>query len=252
MWSRVELKTKAKAYLKKYYWKAFAVTFIVALMAGAKAEVSTNNNYFSPGFGQSEYYLSFNLSDWTTKVFKLIDINPFQVAVVGSVFFLFIIGIILFKIIVTNAMEVGAKRFFISDVYEEPEISTLFSTFKKGEWPSIAFNMFLMDLFIALWGLLLIVPGIIKYYEYCMVPYILAEEPQMSFDEAKTISASMTSGQKGKIFELDVSFIGWYLLGGLLFGLGGLFVRPYHEATLANLYKEYRNEMELPLREQFQ
>ena len=69
-----------------------------------------------------------------------------------------------------------------------------------------------MNLFIALWTLLLIVPGIIKSYEYRMVPYILAENPGMNRKEAFAISKRMMTGKKWATFVLDLSFFGWIFL----------------------------------------
>lgn len=107
--------------------------------------------------------------------------------------------------------------------------------------------MFLRNLFIFLWTLLLVVPGIIKHYEYLMVPYILAENPGMRREEAFLISKKMMMGQKWDTFVLDLSFIGWRILEGLTFGILGIFyVEPYIQSTFAELYtvnKEvaYRN-----------
>lgn len=73
-------------------------------------------------------------------------------------------------------------------------------------------------------------------YAYRMVPYILAEEPTLPISEAIRRSNSMTNEIKFEIFILDLSFLGWYLLGLIPCGLGILFVVPYHQATLGKLY----------------
>ena len=111
--------------------------------------------------------------------------------------------------------------------------------------------MFLRDLFIALWTLLLIVPGIIKGYAYRMVPYILAENPDMNYKEALDLSSKMMYGNKWKSFVLDLSFIGWIILSILTFGILLLFyVNPYIGSTNAELYKaikaEYNGETPSP------
>lgn len=94
-----------------------------------------------------------------------------------------------------------------------------------------------MDLKIILWSLLLIVPGIIKAYEYRMVPYLLGENPGMSANEAFTLSSEMMSENKWNAFVLDLSFILWNMLSGITFGLAGVFyVFPYICQTNANLY----------------
>jgi len=69
-----------------------------------------------------------------------------------------------------------------------------------------------------------------------MVPYILAENPNIDYKRAIELSNQMTKGQKFDIFVLDLSFIGWYILGALLVGLGVYFVFPYVNSTNAELY----------------
>ena len=98
-----------------------------------------------------------------------------------------------------------------------------------------------------LWSLLLVVPGIIKSYEYRMVPYLLAEYPEMRRKDVFQKSKEMMYGQKWKAFLLDWSFFFWDYLSILTFGLAGIFfVYPYEHAVNAELYlklkqEEYRN-----------
>lgn len=87
-----------------------------------------------------------------------------------------------------------------------------------------------------LWYLLLIIPGIVKSYAYRMVPYILADNPNIGYERAVELSMKMTDGHKFNIWVLDLSFIGWYLLGILALFIGILFVMPYVNATNAELY----------------
>lgn len=252
MWTRSELKSQAKDFLRKHYWKAFVVCLIVAIITGGSGETSQNNDYMSDDFGRMNYEINFGPGNEFGTMIEGIGLdNPLKIAVGGAAFAGFFIVTTILAIVIGNAFQVGEKRFFLRAFKEEPEIGTLFTTFKNGEWGPIAINMFLMDFFIFLWSLLLVIPGVVKYYQYRMVPYILAEEPHMSFQEAKEISTKITSGQKSDIFVLDLSFIGWYILGTLFFGLGGVFVKPYHEATVAKLYQRYRNDLELSVREQF-
>ena len=97
--------------------------------------------------------------------------------------------------------------------------------------------MFLMNLYITLWSLLFLIPGIIKMYEYLMVPYILADNPGMDRKEAFAISKRMMTGEKWNAFILQLSFLGWIFLSMFTCGLLGIFyVSPYMEATMAELY----------------
>ena len=79
-------------------------------------------------------------------------------------------------------------------------------------------------------------------YAYRMVPYILADNPNIGHRRAIDLSNQMTMGEKFEIFVLDLSFLGWYLLGVLAFGIGVLFVQPYYDATNAELYFELRQQ----------
>ena len=93
---------------------------------------------------------------------------------------------------------------------------------------------------------LLAVPAIIKGLAYSMVPYILADCPDVKAREATKLSMRMTKGHKGAIFVMALSFIGWYLLSGLTFGILALiFVNPYAYTTSAGYYNELkRNAIE--------
>ena len=100
-----------------------------------------------------------------------------------------------------------------------------------------------MELFIFLWSLLLIVPGIVKSIAYSMTPYILADYPNVRPTEALKLSMRMTQGHKGKIFCLCLSFIGWWLLSVLTCNiLGLLFVGPYMNTSLAGMYDMLRHD----------
>jgi uncharacterized membrane protein len=98
-------------------------------------------------------------------------------------------------------------------------------------------GMLWMELFIFLWSLLFIIPGIIKYYAYFMTPYILAECPNVPATEALRLSMRMTQGYKGDIFVMQLSFLGWGILSALTFGILGLvYVGPYYSASMAGMY----------------
>ena len=102
-------------------------------------------------------------------------------------------------------------------------------------------GMLWMGLFVWLWTLLLIIPGIIKAFAYSMVPYILADCPNVTAREAMKLSMRMTKGYKGQLFVMGLSFIGWLLLGTLtLHILTIVFVGPYMYTTMAGYYNELK------------
>jgi uncharacterized membrane protein len=97
------------------------------------------------------------------------------------------------------------------------------------------------DLFIWLWSLLFIIPGIVKSYEYRLVPYIVSENPNISFKEAQAESKKLMKGNKWKSFILDLSFIGWDFLSLCTLGLLEIFfVGPYKASTDAALYESLK------------
>ena len=85
--------------------------------------------------------------------------------------------------------------------------------------------------------MLFVIPGIIKAYEYRMIPYILAENPDISMEEAFALSKKMMDNEKLNTFALDLSFLGWFLLGIVSVGICLIFyVTPYYNLTNAELY----------------
>ena len=278
MWDRKELKAKGKAAFKANYWKCVLVALLLTLFtAGASAGASRSagttlneNNYNISLTGQgSEVAVNDqtfeNIGDAITaigtaegadaeQVAALADaVNTIQndpdaqkavgvmLAALGGV--LIVIGIVgsLLHLLVFNPLEAGCRGFFTRNSESPAELSEI----KTGFHPygRTVGAMFLRDLFLCLWSLLFIIPGLIKLYSYRMVPYILADDPSIGGKDAITLSRQMMNGHKWNTFVLDLSFIGWQLLSILTAGLVGLFyVRPYIAATNAELYKVLKNQ----------
>ena len=148
-----------------------------------------------------------------------------------------ILIVLVAKVFVGNLLKMGGYRFFILNQTAQPGIGTLLDGFCSGHYVNIVLTMFLRDLFTTLWSLLLVVPGIVKHYEYLMVPYIIAENPAMDYKEAFQISKQMMDGEKMEAFIMDLSFLGWYLLSAVTCGLLAIFyVNPYVQASFAEMY----------------
>ena len=148
-----------------------------------------------------------------------------------------ILIVLVAKVFVGNLLKMGGYRFFILNQTAQPGIGTLLDGFRSGHYVNIVLTMFLRDLFTTLWSLLLVVPGIVKHYEYLMVPYIIAENPAMDYKEAFQISKQMMDGEKMEAFIMDLSFVGWYLLSAVTCGLLAIFyVNPYVQASFAEMY----------------
>ena len=121
-----------------------------------------------------------------------------------------------------------------------PEVGHIFNGFSymgKSIWLYI-----IMQIFIFLWSLLLLIPGIIKAYAYMLCMYVLAENPGMTAREALSESKRITNGYKWSLFVLGLSFILWGLLCVVTLGIAAIYVVPYYEATFANAYKKIQAE----------
>lgn len=105
-------------------------------------------------------------------------------------------------------------------------------------------TMLLKYVYILLWALLLIIPGIIKSYSYAMTEYIMLDDPEIKNNAAIEKSMQMMQGKKGKLFLLDLSFIGWIILCLLTFGLGFILLEPYMQTARAAFYEDLKAELE--------
>ena len=147
-------------------------------------------------------------------------------------------GSYIYTLLLINPAEVGTKRFFIKSLNDKAEVKEVAFAFDNN-YKNIVKVLFFKDIKIFLWSLLFIVPGIVKRYEYMMIPYLLAENPNLTKEEACRLSRQMMSGQKLETFILDWSFFGWDILAGCTAGILNIFyVSPYKNLTYAALYEE--------------
>lgn len=121
---------------------------------------------------------------------------------------------------------------------KDVDFGVLFEGFQ--DYSRIFVTKLLQGIYTALWSLLLVVPGIIKYYSYAMTDYILKEEPEMKNNAAIEKSMAMMENNKMKLFLLDLSFIGWALLAIVTFGIGFLFLQPYMQVSRAAFYEDLK------------
>ncbi|MGE5630808.1 MAG: DUF975 family protein [Caulobacteraceae bacterium] len=224
MWTRKELKDRAKNVLRKIYWKAFLVSLVIAFAGG--------NGGGGGGGGRSNRLSNGNVSP---------DGILSNLAIIISVVSVFILVAIALRIFLGYPLEVGGRKYFIQSARHEDNKRCFRFAFNGENYMGIVLAMLLKGVQNFLWYLLLIIPGIVKSYAYSMVPYILAENPNIGSREAIKESIEMTDGHKFDMFVLDLSFLGWFLLGALFFGVGVFFVLPYVDATKAELYLVLRN-----------
>lgn len=172
-----------------------------------------------------------SVTDYTTKL-KMAEFLTMAIAIGGFVI----------KIFITNPITVGESRMFLeSKNYNKTKIKRLLYAFKKERYWGSVKTIFVRNIYKDLWNFT-IIGGIIKYYSYKMVPFIVAENPKIKPNEAITLSRNMMNGNKLKAFYLDLSFIGWHILQYITFGLVGIYVNPYVKATYSELYAKLRKE----------
>lgn len=138
-----------------------------------------------------------------------------------------------------GTIQLGYARFLLNQHDHKPldwhDLFSQFDRFAKG-----FVQAFLRELYTLLWGLLLIVPGIIKNLSYSMTPYIMAEEPELSPSEAIEKSMQMMEGHKWELFKLHLSFFGWSILAAIPMNLGNLILNPYLNAAEAAFYRQLK------------
>lgn len=236
MWERSELKRKAKNVFNTTYWSSVLVCFILSALggfgvrAGAGTSGSSSGNSYTEGLGHA--------LDQLTSGQILAILAVAAAIVIGAS----VIGLVL-QIFVLNPVEVGAMRYFMESREQKSSVGCLGYAFKSN-YMNIVLTMVLKGIFTSLWSLLLIIPGIIKSYEYRMIPYILAENPQISHKDAFRLSKEMMDGEKWNTFVLDLSFILWCIFGAITCGLGLIFyTAPYMQHTNAELYAVLREKL---------
>lgn len=242
-WTRAELKTWAKETLHRYYWRIVLVSFIMTAAVGAVGGSSGRvSNLFSSDSGSSSTPQSSQDFSQTLDSFRSttssVRLTAGALTAIAVLLLVAIITSVALSLFVVNPLVVGCRHFFSEILTEDAQLREMTAGFNKGSYLNVVKNMFLMGLFTSLWTLLLIIPGIIKAYEYRMIPYLLTDHPEWSTRELFDASKEMMSGNKWDTFVLDLSFIGWAILGAITCGIATLFwVAPYQNLTYAALYR---------------
>lgn len=242
MWDRKELKEKGKNAYKRNTVPCIVASFILTVTGAA--EGASVSSVRTPSMQQTTNDATNNnvnniTDEQAMAIFAALMVVIFIACILATVLSIFLL----------DPLAVGARKFFIENA------ETAETTIGSGnigysfspQYKRIVGGMFTTKLFIFLWSLLLIVPGIIKSYSWRLVPYILSEYPDMTGAEAREYSAQLMEGSKMDAFVLDLSFIGWFLLGALTFGILNLFwTTPYKAATDAELYLTLATPNQIP------
>lgn len=251
-WSISSLKEKGKEAFKRNYWCCVVAALILALVTAGGGGGRSDRDDIEEGVqwiaqSSAESGLSYTGNESAVEMF-LKDAGHFFFAttagvIVLTVFTAILIAVFLVSVLVLRPLEVGGCSFFLENsLNPKAGLGNLGRGFTKGCYGNVVVAMFVRDTMIFLFSLLLIIPGIIKAYEYRMVAYLLAENPELTYKEVLDKSKKMMDGQKLDAFLLDLSFIGWELLSAITGGIVGFFwTNPYKYAVDAELYCTLRN-----------
>lgn len=236
MWTRQLLKENAKEAFRRNYWLCVAVSAIAMFLMGGGFGLNFNNTLTvqeTESIWNTPEAVSELLWQMPTEIFLLLIMAALLGLVVGICVLIF----------VSNVIQVGCNRYFIENREHKTDVGQVFYAFRNGRYLGMVWTLFLKELYIFLWSLLFVIPGLVKGFAYMMVPYILAENSNMDRKRAFALSENMMYGHKWEAFVLGLSFLGWNLLGALTGGILNVFyVNPYQHATYAEFYSALKAE----------
>ncbi len=225
MFSRAKMKEAAKLNFRKNYGGsigatvlAFLPSFILSIV-GSFLEGPNYTQFYSDEFSTGESFLPLSLA------YSALSI---------------IVGLLLVPV-----LQVGYNKYFMKlrgDL--GPKATEVFSPYKEGNWGNIIYVTISVGVSIFLWSLLLVIPGIIKAFQYALVPQILASNPSISSSKAKQLSRMLMKNHWGELIVMYLSFLGWMILsvftGGLLYVF---YVQPYLQASIVEFYSCRRADL---------
>lgn len=143
----------------------------------------------------------------------------------------------LIGVLVAGPLTFGLSALYLKQARdrESMDIGNLFKGFKDCLGDMLLLSL-MRQIFLCLWTLLFIIPGIVKYYAYSFAYYLKADHPEYSWNQCLRESRVLAKGHKWHLFVLDLSFIGWYIVGVLCLGVGVLWVDAYHTAAKTQYY----------------
>ena len=259
MWDRKELKEKGKAAYRANRVACIIAALLLMIASGAGGAVgsagSSWSNVQKNMNNDSNYYQDYDDSyddfddydDYDDSIDYGMDepskgsslLGPAIIAVILVIVIIAIAIGVSIGVFLLNPLQVGVQKFFIDNASDHTtglHRDNIGLAFNEN-YMKVVGSMFTTGLFTALWCMLLIIPGIYKAYCWRLVPYIVSEDPTITGSEARAQSATMMDGNKWASFVLDLSFIGWKILGAFTLGiLNIVFTNPYQAATNAELY----------------
>ena len=211
-----DYRAKAREILSGKWGMAILITLVAAILGGLATSAS-GSIQFENDVGDLK-----NLPD-------IIRTYLIVAASIGGV-----LGIIQF--VIGGTVQLGYCKYLLK-LHDggDGEVKDLFSEFNRFGDGFIL--RLLTGLYVFLWSLLFVIPGIVAAYKYAMAPFIMAENPGMTANEAITASKEMMDGHKFELFCLELSFLGWSILTVFTLGIGSLWLNPYINMAFAVFYR---------------
>lgn len=223
MFDRKEVKRIGREAYGRNKWKAIACGLIMLSIFGTSGS-------------------GIKVSQQTQELVDKISVESPAVLVAAAIMVLVVVCLcVALFVFIFNPIEIGYARFNINAVNGKGKLADLAYGYDNNYKTSVK-TVFLRNLYVILWMCLFFVPGIIKAYEYHMVTYIIADNPEISTKDAFALSKKMMKGNKWKMFLLDLSFIPLSLLGVITLGIvTELYVIPYMQLAYAAVYEKIKN-----------
>ena len=255
-----DFREKARAALYGNWGKAVGVGFVASLLGAATLAAGSGGGSSSGSSGtgttpgveaglvENEPYIGLMGLD-LSNIDSIADLNgiiptEYQVGFMLLLSIISFIGIVftILHFTIGGAVTLGYAKFNLNLTDHKPaSFAQLFSEFHR--FGAGFFMQLLRSIYTFLWSLLFFFPGIYAAYGYAMTPYILAENPEMTANDAITKSKELMDGNRWRLFCLEISFFGWALLVALFtLGIGSLWLKPYMEASFAAFYREITAE----------
>ncbi|MBR3996346.1 MAG: DUF975 family protein [Clostridia bacterium] len=217
------------------------IAVAVGLVASILGGIGSNGPEFKVNINGSNISMNFNMAGQTiystgTNGGINSEIGAFILASLPIIIIVALFMAVVYFVL-GSFVGVGYAKFNLNLVDKKnAAFENLFEYF--SHWKTTTITRLLRALYTFLWSLLFIIPGIVAGFSYAMTDYILAENPELTADEAITQSKTMMYGNRFRLFCLQFSFIGWDILATLAFGIGHLWLTPYKQAAYAAFYRE--------------
>lgn len=223
----------ARGALRRRWFIAVMVTLVAGVLGGTGMEGPEIK------FHISESGANANLTLGGQTIFSTGGNPGLMALLAGGILYIVLAALVIAAVwlFLGSVVGVGYSRFTLQLADgNDAGFENLFQYFPY--WKNAVCTRLLTGLYIFLWTLLLIIPGIIASYSYAMTGYILAEHPELTAGEAIAASKEMMAGNRWRLFCLHLSFIGWALLCTLTLGIGNLWLNPYMNVSEAAFYRE--------------